>query len=202
VVLLVGGETAHHFFNPSQAVEILHQAERATHALGGHLTVVTSPRTSDAAIEAMRSSARQAVFHLWKPHETRNPYLGYLAWADVLIVTGESESMLAEAAAAARPLYIVPLPCKPLSRKLTFTRWMTSIAAGRGPVTSIARALLNSGWVTPYRDLEKMHALMYQARLARPFENGLNLQPPATGNTLEAVSERLHQLLDPDGSRS
>jgi hypothetical protein len=202
VVLLVGGETAHHFFKPSQAAEMLRQAETATHELGGTLTVVTSRRTSAAAIAAMRSAARQAEFHLWKPNETRNPYLGYLAWADVLIVTGESESMLAEAAAAAKPLYIVPLQSKPLSRKLTLTRWMTSVAADRGPIASIARGLLNTGWVTPYRDLEKMHALMYEARLARPFETGLSLQPPVPGNTLQAVSERLHHLLDSSGNGS
>ena len=36
------------------------------------------------------------TFHLWNRHcqEQNNPYLGYLAWADGLIVTGESESML------------------------------------------------------------------------------------------------------------
>lgn len=200
VVLLVGGETAHHFFNPSRAAEILRQAETAVDALGGTLTVVTSRRTSAAAIAAMRSATRQAVFHLWKPNETSNPYLGYLARADVLIVTGESESMLAEATAAAKPLYIVPLQNKPLSRKLTITRWLTSVAAGRGPLASIARRLFNTGWVTPYRDLEKMHTLMYEARLARPFETGLSLQPPAPGNAMEAVSERLHHLFDSSGN--
>ena len=202
VVLLVGGETAHHFFEPSQAAEMLRRAETAVLALGGALTVVTSRRTSAAAIAAMRSAARQAAFHLWKPNETNNPYLGYLAWADVLIVTGESESMLAEASAAAKPLYIVQLPGKPLSRKLTLTRWMTSMATGGGPIASIARDLLNSGWVTPYRDLEKLHALMYEARLARPFETALNLQPPSPDETLEAVSERLHNLLAQTGTAS
>jgi len=200
VVLLVGGETAHHFFDPSQAAEMLRRAETAVLALGGALTVVTSRRTSAAAIAAMRSAARQAAFHLWKPNETNNPYLGYLAWADVLIVTGESESMLAEAAATAKPLYIVPLQSKPLGRKLTLTRWMTSKAAGRGPIALLSRRLINTGWVTPYRDLEKMHTLVYEADLARPFEAGLSLQPPAAGNALVAVSEQLRKLLDSNGN--
>jgi mitochondrial fission protein ELM1 len=202
VVLLVGGETAHHRFTPSQAAEMLRQAETAALALGGALTVVTSRRTSPAAIAAMRDAARQAAFHLWKPHEVKNPYLGYLAWADVLIVTGESESMLAEAAATAKPLYIAPLQPRPLSRKLKVTRWMTSVSAGRGQISAIVRRLFNTGWITPYRDLEKMHTVMYESRLARPFETGLSLQPPGQSNALEEISERLHKLLDSNGGGS
>jgi mitochondrial fission protein ELM1 len=202
VVLLVGGETAHHLFTPSQAAEMLRRAEAATLALGGTLTVVTSRRTSAAAILAMRAAARKATFHLWEPGEVKNPYLGYLAWADVLIVTGESESMLAEAAATSKPLYIVPLYPKPLSNKLKVTRWMTSVAAGRGKIAAMARRLFNTGWITPYRDLEKMHTIMYEARLARPLEAGLSLQPPEQSNALEEISERLHQLFDSNGGGS
>jgi mitochondrial fission protein ELM1 len=202
VVLLVGGETAHHCFTPSQAAEMLRRAEAAVQTLGGTLTVVTSRRTSAAAIAAMREAATQAAFHLWKPDEVKNPYLGYLAWADVLIVTGESESMLAEAAATGKPLYIAPLQPKPLSKKRKVTRWITSVAAGRGQVAAIARRLLNSGWITPYRDLEKMHTVMYRDHLARPFETSLSLQPPEQSNALDEISERLHHLLDSNGSGS
>ena len=200
VALLLGGETAHHRFEPNQAVDLLRRAETATHALGGTLTVVTSRRTSAAAIEAMRKQTHGATFHLWDPSATRNPYLGFLAWADVLIVTGESESMLAEAAATTKPLYIAPLQPKPLSIKLRMTRWLTSIATGRGRISALCRSILNTGWVTPYRDLEKMHAIMFEARLARPLESELSLEPPERSSALEEISTRLHRLLEPDGS--
>ncbi len=200
VVLLVGGETAHHLFTPSQAVEMLRRVEAAVLALGGTLTVVTSRRTSAVATAAMRNAARHAAFYLWDQNEVKNPYLGYLAWADVLIVTGESESMLAEAAATTKPLYIVPLQPKPLSYKLKVTCWMTSVAAGPGQIAAIVRRLFNTGWITPYRDLEKMHTVMYEAHLARPFKTRLSLRHPEQSHALEEISERLHHLFDSNGS--
>ena len=45
-----------------------------------------------------------------------NPYRGYLAIADQFVVTGESMSMLAEAAAANRPLYIFDLSDNPTDK--------------------------------------------------------------------------------------
>ena len=35
-----------------------------------------------------------------------NPYAGFLAWADAVVVTGDSVSMLSEALATAAPVYI------------------------------------------------------------------------------------------------
>ncbi len=202
VVLLMGGETAHHCFTPPQAADLLHRAETAVRDLGGTLTVIASRRTSAAAIAAMRHTVQQAAFHLWQPGEAKNPYLGYLAWADVLIVTGESESMLAEAAAAAKPLYIAALQPKPLTGKGKVMRWMTTVAAGQGQSASICRGLFNTGWVTPYRDLEKMHTVMYAAHLARPFETELSLETPQQSNAFEEIDKRLHHLLDPNGTGS
>jgi hypothetical protein len=47
-----------------------------------------------------------ADIHEWRAGETDNPYLAYLALADQFVVTGESMSMLTEAAYTAKPLYI------------------------------------------------------------------------------------------------
>ncbi len=202
VVLLVGGETAHHLFTPAQAADLLKRAEGATNDLGGRLTVVTSRRTSEPAIAAMREAAKQADFHIWRKDEAKNPYMGYLAWADLLIVTGESESMVAEAAAAAKPLHIAALEPKPLTGKGKLTRWMTAVVARQGQFASICRKLFNTGWITPYRDLEVMHQVMYAAQIARPFETNLSLDPPRPDKAMDEIDERLHRLFDPQGNGS
>ncbi|MGI9494378.1 MAG: mitochondrial fission ELM1 family protein [Geminicoccaceae bacterium] len=196
IVLLVGGETALNLFPTAYAVDLLRRAEAATRALGGSLTVLTSRRTSPDAIDAMQNVAEHAAFHLWNRQRERNPYLGYLAWADGLIVTGESESMLAEAAATGSPLHIAPLPLKQLSTMRRLRRQMTSTAcAQQGGLASIYCALFNSGWMTPSRDLEKMHSLMYQAGLARPFEAELNLTLPAENRTSEQYIDSIAGIL-------
>ncbi len=196
IIFLVGGETALHAFPTKHAVDLLLRAEVATKALGGSLTVVTSRRTSPDAIAAMQEAAGYAAFHLWGRHGEQNPYLGYLAWADGLIVTGESESMLAEAAATTKPMHIAPMPLKRPGMVDRIKRRMTTLATKhQDGAAGVCRALFNSGWISPSRDLEKMHALLYEAGLARPFENELCLAPPAENRTSEPFIDRMTDLL-------
>ncbi len=196
IIFLVGGETALHAFPAKHAVDLVARAEAATRALGGSLTVVTSRRTSPEAVAAMQDAARHAAFHLWNRHQERNPYLGYLAWADGLIVTGESESMLAEAAATGRPMHIAPMPLKQPGIVNRIKRRMTVLASEhQDGAAGLCRALFNSGWITPSRDLEKMHALLYEAGLARPFDKELCLTPPAENRTSEPFVGRMTDLL-------
>ena len=54
-----------------------------------------------------------AHVYRWKNGDQDNPYYGYLALADQLVVTGESTSMLAEANATGKPLFIFDLGNKP-----------------------------------------------------------------------------------------
>ena len=38
-----------------------------------------------------------------------NPYFGMLAWADTILVTADSASMLSEAVSTGKPVYMIPL---------------------------------------------------------------------------------------------
>ncbi|PZO81397.1 MAG: hypothetical protein DI626_10855, partial [Micavibrio aeruginosavorus] len=38
-----------------------------------------------------------------------NPYMGMLAWADTILVTADSVSMISDAATAGKPVYMIPL---------------------------------------------------------------------------------------------
>ncbi len=38
-----------------------------------------------------------------------NPYFGFLAWADIIMVTADSVSMMSEAATTGKPVYMIPL---------------------------------------------------------------------------------------------
>ncbi|MGD1880641.1 MAG: mitochondrial fission ELM1 family protein, partial [Kiloniellaceae bacterium] len=113
VALLVGGTTAHHRLTAATATRMAGEAQAFAQSLGGALTCITSRRSGAAVEEALRRGAPAATLHCWRRGQRDNPYLGYLALADILVVTGESESMLAEAADAAKPLYIYPIPAKP-----------------------------------------------------------------------------------------
>ena len=99
ILLLVGGPTAHHHFDADFANRMAREVADASARAGGGLAIVTSRRTPPAAVAAMREAAPAAHLHEWRADRQANPYLSYLAHADLIVVTGESESMLAEAAA-------------------------------------------------------------------------------------------------------
>ena len=116
IMLLVGGSTTLHRFNADTARRLGGEVKLLAESVGGKVFATTSRRTGDAASQALAESLGESHYlHRWDSNQENNPYFGFLALADVLVVTGESESMLAEAAATDKPLYIYPLPEKRLS---------------------------------------------------------------------------------------
>ncbi|HHO69647.1 MAG TPA: nucleoside-diphosphate sugar epimerase [Gammaproteobacteria bacterium] len=124
-VVLLGGDSGPFVFTPEKAARLAAWLNDVVTQSGGSVLVTDSARTPKAAYEAFlcRLDVPVHAFH-WSSGAEDNPYQGYLAVADRLVVTGESMSMLAEARAAGRPLYIFDLsdcpqglgggrPCRP-----------------------------------------------------------------------------------------
>jgi mitochondrial fission protein ELM1 len=109
IALIIGGSTKATVFTASMARELAGRAIEATKAIDGSLLVTTSRRTGqeNEAIIAEMLSASGVPYHLhdWNA-KAENPYFGYLALADILIVTGDSVSMCCEASAAPGGVYI------------------------------------------------------------------------------------------------
>ena len=165
-------------------------------SLGGSLTCVTSRRSGAAVERALRQGAPQAQLHCWRRDQRDNPYLGYLAQADILVVTGESESMLAEAAAAAKPLYIYPIPARPAALRARGAAAVLAASRGEGLIARLCNSLIQSGLVVPPRDLGLMHRGMIGAGVARAFGDP---RPPAGAATRPDPSElagRVRRLLE------
>jgi mitochondrial fission protein ELM1 len=109
VGLLLGGATRQKPFRDADAAELGARIGKLTAAAGGSLVITTSPRTGAAAdhvaAAAAAAGAAPQLVHHWAL-QGDNPYLGILALADLLVVTGDSVSMCTEACAAAKPVYI------------------------------------------------------------------------------------------------
>ena len=74
---------------------------------GGSVLATTSRRTGAEATEALAAGLRHAmhVMHRWgEPGE--NPYAGFLATADVVVVTADSVSMVSEALATQAAVHV------------------------------------------------------------------------------------------------
>jgi uncharacterized protein len=195
VVLLVGGPTAQHRLRADDADRMARSLAAAAAGLGGSLAVVTSRRTPKAAVEAMRAAAPAAHLHEWRADRRDNPYLSYLARADLLVVTGESESMLAEAAASGLPLTVYPLAPRPATTKDRLAGWLRRQADRSGPVGALARAVLGGGWLTPPRDLAVLHCRLSAEGLAQVFDGCLNQAPPPPRHEIANLAERIRGLL-------
>ncbi len=110
IAVVVGGNSGPYTLGRKAATRLAHEAQSMARACGGSLLVTTSARTSTRATDALEKSIScpHQLFR-WAPGATDNPYFGFLALADAIIVTGDSISMLTEACATRKPVYIFDL---------------------------------------------------------------------------------------------
>ena len=108
--VIAGGDSGPFTLGPIAAARLGREASRLAQAQGGSLLVSTSSRTSQAAVDALQQAIKVPnFFYRWQPADKANPYMGILAWADRLIVTGDSIAMLSEACATGKPVMIFDL---------------------------------------------------------------------------------------------
>lgn len=106
VALLVGG--------PVRAEGMSGAAAAALGArvagFAGSVMATASRRTGTAATEALGAalSGLPHRLHRWGGGGP-NPLLGFLAWAEAVVVTGDSVSMLSEALVTAAPVFVAPM---------------------------------------------------------------------------------------------
>jgi mitochondrial fission protein ELM1 len=106
VAVIVGGATKNRPFPVEMAERLGREAARLSAGLGGSLLLTTSRRTG-AAQEAVLAEGlpEPRWLHLFAQGGD-NPYFGFLALADAIIVTGDSVSMCCEACASPAPVFI------------------------------------------------------------------------------------------------
>jgi mitochondrial fission protein ELM1 len=104
ITLCMGGGTKRGRYTAAEWREIIQRAV----LLAGHgsLLITTSRRTPPEAIDLCAPLLQLPhVLHRWDTDKD-NPYLGMLACADGIVVTGDSLSMCAEACVAGTPVFI------------------------------------------------------------------------------------------------
>lgn len=167
VACLLGGNTRSYTYCEQDMHEL---AQRLLEAAGddGVILVVGSRRSGALLDQLSTRLPDSALIYRWQAGDTCNPYSLALKHSQHLVVTGESESMLADALAAGRK-FVIFFPSKPPTRRLDrFALWISqqavepqynrrgSIRPQQGLQYLCARAL-ERGWVLPPRDLESLH---------------------------------------------
>ena len=208
IALLVGGTSGQYQLRPAVARRLAQDVLRFAKDAGGSVFATTSRRLSRAAGDALCDAlAEDALVHRWKPDDADNPYLGFLALADAIVITGDSESMLAEATALGRPIYVYPLPERPSFRLLRALREPVVARAQAMPsnrrgtprpqqrLEYFCARLIERGFVRPTRDLDRLHQELYRRGVAKPFGAPLATTAGAPSNDLAVVAARVRALM-------
>lgn len=103
IAVLIGGSTKRHIFTAQENAALIEKLKN----MNG-LMITTSRRTGEDNTKTIKA-------HLTRPENfiydgtTQNPYMGMLAWADIILVTADSTSMISDAATTGKPVYILPM---------------------------------------------------------------------------------------------
>lgn len=107
VALIVGGKTKNRPFTAAQAQELARLTNDFAQSLGNaSVMVTTSRRTGEEQTKILRDSLQNCAYFYKYGDAGENPYFALIAYADDIIVTGDSVSMCSEACAARAPVFI------------------------------------------------------------------------------------------------
>jgi uncharacterized protein len=108
IAVLVGGSNKRQKVSPEIMTHLADQLADAARKSGGGLAVTPSRRTGAENEAILRERLKNVPSYVWDG-SGENPYFGLLALADAIVATGDSVSMVSEACATGKPVYIYNL---------------------------------------------------------------------------------------------
>ena len=224
IALLVGGDDSVYALDADQASRMGGEVATLARDVGGSVFVTTSRRTETKAARALVAALGNVTVHSyhWSAAHTEdeNPYLGYLALADILVVSGESASMLAEASATGKPVFIYPLEKRGKDvHRVKFligqgvSQWVMKRAFARplnrrgrerpqAGLELLCARLAARGWVRPHGDITKLHSALIERGTARYFDGGKPHESPTPLDEAQVVADRVRRLLGMEVAKS
>ncbi len=108
VAVLIGGNNRCYRLTPEITATLADKLVDMSNSTGAGLIITPSRRTGEGNIDILRNKLKNTDAYIWDG-KGDNPYFGMLALADHIVVTGDSASMVSEAAATGKPVYVVEL---------------------------------------------------------------------------------------------
>ncbi|NQZ14933.1 MAG: mitochondrial fission ELM1 family protein [Alphaproteobacteria bacterium] len=104
IAVLIGGTSKAHKMTTEVTKKLCHQLNN----IDASLMITASRRTGEENLKVIQKECGNDKNFIWDG-SNKNPYLGILAWADYILVTADSTSMISDAATTGKPTYIIPL---------------------------------------------------------------------------------------------
>jgi hypothetical protein len=209
IAVMLGGSINRYTLDSRAGKRLALQASALAAAQGGSLLMCGSYRTPEAAMKAVAENTRvPARIFDWREARRDNPYLAMLGLASAIVVTGDSMTMLAEACATGKPVYIFDLGEGRYGMRETAPHhhaipidgpWLAS--ALRARVKHLKVRLTNA--VLPlrlHRDTRNIHRRLIQSGRAAWLGDSFPAGDVAReGNDVSAVAARIRDLISDDG---
>jgi mitochondrial fission protein ELM1 len=208
VAVVIGGNSGPFTFDAAAGARLAHQASDLAESLGGSLLVTTSARSPAASVAAFERELRvPAHIYRWSRDAAENPYFALLGLAHSIVVTGDSMSMLTEACATAKPVYIFDLGVGEQAMRIR-PRGQTASPSGprrKGWERSHAKAFvyrqtMRFGPQRLTRDIRIIHGKLvdkgHAAWLGDPFPE----QAPPPVESVERAVARVRALFQPQAA--
>jgi hypothetical protein len=190
IAVMVGGSSGPHAFGARAASRLALQASALASELGGSLMISTSSRTPACVTGLLRSETSVPhELYEWRAGDPDNPYFAYLGMADRIIATFDSISMLSEASATCKPLYLFDLDRdhSPQARP---------VVRDHSPDTMGYRFLLRCGPRRLGRDISLVHDRMMSEGRAVWLGQEHHLLSVAPSPDVERAVHRVRALFD------
>jgi mitochondrial fission protein ELM1 len=156
IAVMLGGHVGPWTLDTAKGRDLGERVDAMAREAGGSLLVSTSARTPPETVDAFASTLSVPHrLYRWHPTDPENPYLGFLALADRIVVTSDSMSMLTEATATGKPVFVFDLVDPPGTARPTLRSLTFHLGRLLGPrqlhrdVTAIHKAQLAAGRVVP-----------------------------------------------------
>ncbi len=108
VAVMLGGDNKVYRMPGRVGEKLGRQLAEMARREGAGLLVTPSRRTAPGVLETIRRSLDGLPARIWDG-TGENPYMGYLALADAIVVTADSVNMVSEAATTGKPVFVVAL---------------------------------------------------------------------------------------------
>jgi uncharacterized protein len=108
VALIAGGKSNSHDLPPALARRMAAEVASAVTAAGGSLLVSFTRRTPQTAQRILTEGLAGVPGWIWDGRGD-NPYLAFLAAADVILVTEDSTNLATDAATTGKPIHVLPM---------------------------------------------------------------------------------------------
>ena len=108
IAVVLGGNNRVYRFTKSVGAQLGRKLAELARNHNAGILVTPSRRTPPDVIAALRAALQDLPARIWDG-QGENPYLGYLALADAVVVTADSVNMVSEAATTGKHVYVVEL---------------------------------------------------------------------------------------------